>query len=49
MLIVIPSLVILFLASLVVMLINFLRKDEEHEKRVVREEHLYNKNNPELS
>ena len=49
MLIVIPSLIILFIASAVVLLINFLRKDEVHEHRVIKEEHLYKKDFPEAS
>jgi hypothetical protein len=49
MLIVVPSLIILGVASAVVIAINVFKKDEEHEKKTVKEDHIYNKNFPEAS
>jgi predicted membrane protein len=45
MLIVFPSLVILFAAILVVYLIKAFKREEEKEKRVINEEHLYDERN----
>ena len=49
MLIVIPSLIILLIATILVVAVKIFQtgKHDEHEKRVIREKTLYNKNAPE--
>ncbi|MBX9850244.1 MAG: hypothetical protein K2X86_00625 [Cytophagaceae bacterium] len=49
MLIVIPSLIILLIATMVVVAIKVFQtgKHDDHERKVIREKNLYNKNAPE--